>query len=68
MSDLLSVPAKKGADTDITRALSNWISSTFGTSENPVDASADVAELQKLRQAAIRPSDRGENAAIASSK
>ena len=67
MTDLLVVPAKKGSDVDLTGPLTNWIKSTFGA-ENGADSVSDIASFQKLRQTAIRPGDRGENAALACSK
>jgi len=66
MTDLLVVPAKKGSDVDLTGPLTNWIKSTFGA-ENGADSVSDIASFQKLRQTAIRPGDRGENAALACS-
>jgi len=61
MTELLAVHPKKTADIDIARPLSNWISSTFGSSDDPIDASSDVEEFQRLRQAVARLSDTGEN-------
>ena len=67
MTDLLVIPTKKGSDVDLTGPLTNWIKSTFGASDS-AESVADIAAFQKLRQAAIRPGDRGENAALACSK
>lgn len=67
MTELLNVPAKKGADVDTSGPLASWIKSTFGASDSAQNI-GDVAEFQKLRQAAVRPSDRGENAAQACAK
>ena len=66
MTELLVIPPKKGSEVDMTGPLTNWIRSTFGSSED--SAALDVAEFQRLRSAAIRPSDRGENAALACAK
>ena len=68
MTELLAVHPKKTADIDIARPLSNWISSTFGSSDDPIDASSDVEEFQRLRQAVARLSDTGENGLSSLSK
>ena len=67
MTDVLIVPPKKASDVDTSGPLTNWIKSTFGAADSAENVS-DVAEFQKLRQAAIKPSDRGDNAAQASAK
>jgi hypothetical protein len=51
----------------MTGPLTNWIKSTFGASDS-AESVADIAGFQKLRQAAVRPGDRSENAALACSK
>ena len=58
-TELLQVPPKKGSDVDMTGPLGNWIKSAFGSADSPADVS-DVAELQKLRVAAVKSGDRGE--------
>jgi hypothetical protein len=42
------------------RPLKNWINATFSNSERPIDVTASLAELQKLRQKAIRLNELGE--------
>ena len=61
------MPPKKGSDVDLTGPLTNWIKSTFGSSDSS-ESLGDIAEFQKLRQNAIRPGDRGESAANANTR
>ena len=68
MTELLAVYPKKTSDVDIARPLSNWISSTFGSSDDPIDASSDVEEFQRLRQAVATFSGSWENGLTAISK
>ena len=68
MTELIAVQPKKTSDVDMKRPLSNWISSTFGSSDEPVNASGDVEEFQKLRQAVARPGDSYEHNLIAANK
>ena len=68
MSELLTVPLKRGSDLDVARPLSRWIGSTFSTSDNPVDVSSSVAELNKMRQSVARLTDRGEAGLMAAAK
>jgi len=60
MTELLSVPLKRASDIDVTRALKNWISATFSSSERPINVTNALDELQKLRQKAIRLNELGE--------
>ena len=68
MTELIAVQPKKTSDVDMKRPLSNWISSTFGSSDEPVNASGDVEEFQKLRQGVSRPGDSYEHNLIAANK
>ena len=61
MTELLPIHPKKTSDVELTRPIANWISSTFGSSDDPVDARSDIEELHKLRQAIARPGDSAEN-------
>ena len=60
MTELLSLPLKRASDIDVTRALKNWIAATFSSSERPIDVTVPLAELQKLRQKAVRLNELGE--------
>jgi len=60
MTELLAVPLKRASDIDITRPLKTWINATFSNAERPLDVSAALAELQRLRQKAVRLNELGE--------
>ena len=53
-SYLLSVPIKRASDIDVSKPLKNIISSTYSTSDAPVNIKERLSDLQKLRQAAIK--------------
>ncbi len=67
-SDLLWVPLKKTSDIDVSKPLRNLIASTYSSSDAPVQMGDKLKEFQKLRQGAIRTSERGEAAAQAIAK
>ena len=53
-SYLLSVPIKRASDIDVSKPLKNIISSTYSTSDAPVNIKERLSDYQKLRQAAIK--------------
>ena len=55
-SYLLFVPIKRASDIDVSKPLKNIISSTYSTSDAPVNIKERLSDLQKLRQAAIKAS------------
>ncbi len=67
-SDLLWVPLKKTSDIDVSKPLRNLIASTYSSSDAPIQMGDKLKEFQKLRQGAIRTSERGEAAAQAIAK
>ncbi len=67
-SDLVWVPLKKTSDIDISKPLRNLVKSNYSSSDAPVNVDDKTRELQKLRQAAIRTSERGEAAGVAIAK
>ena len=68
MTELLTVPLKRGSDVDLVRPLTRWIQSTFSSADQPEDVNGSVTELNKMRQSVAKLSDRGEAGLIASSK
>ena len=68
MTELLSIPLKRATDIDLQRPLKNWINATFSNAERPLDVSAALAELQRLRQKAVRLNELGEAGLINFSK
>ena len=68
MTDIITVPLKRGIDVDLVRPMSRWIASTFSTADNPVDVSSSINELNKMRQIVARLSDRGEAGLLAAAK
>ena len=66
MCELLTVPLKRGSDVDLVRPLTRWVSSNYNTTENPIDASLAVAELNQMRQNVVKLTDRGERGLLVS--
>ena len=60
MTEILSVPMKKGNDVDITKPLKNLIATTYSTADKPEDFTDAISDLQKLRNAATKNPDRSE--------
>jgi len=60
MTELLTVPLKKGSDVDVVKPLKNLIASTYSTADKPEDYTDALSELTKLRQLSVRNIDRTE--------
>ena len=60
MTEILSVPMKKGNDIDVTKPLKNLIATTYSTADKPEDFTDAISDLQKLRNAATKNPDRSE--------
>ena len=68
MTEILTVPLKRGTDIDLLRPLTRWIAATFSTAETPVDCTSSISELHKMRQGVARLTERGEAGVLAASK
>ena len=60
MTEVLSVPMKKGNDIDVTKPLKNLIATTYSTADKPEDFTDAISDLQKLRNCATKNPDRSE--------
>jgi len=67
MTYLLTVPLKRGSDTDVIGPLKRWIQATFGASDTPEDIGASLASLHKMRQGVVKLTERGESGLISTS-
>jgi len=61
MTYLLTVPLKRGSDTDVIGPLRRWIQATFGSSDTPEDIAESLLTLQKMRQGVVKLTERGES-------
>ena len=68
MTEILTVPLKRGTDIDLLRPLTRLIAATFSTAESPVDCTSSISELHKMRQGVARLTERGEAGVLAASK
>lgn len=57
MSELLSVPQKKGEGTDLARALRSFLQAAASDADAPVEWTGAAAQLANMRTAALRSSD-----------
>lgn len=53
MTCLINIPLKKGYDVDLVKPLNNLISSYYSSSENQIDVSVPIEQLNKLRQSCV---------------
>jgi len=60
MTELISVPLKKPSEVDLVKPLKTLISSTYSTADQPADHSDAISEMQRLRVAATKATDRTE--------
>jgi hypothetical protein len=67
-NDLLCVPLKRASDIDVSKPLRNLIQSVYSTSDAPVNMKERLAEMQKLRQTAIKATGSGEGMANVTAK
>ena len=63
MSELLSVPLKRGSDIDLISPLTKWISSNYGEQQ---DATIPISEINHMRQSIIKLTDRNEHGLLVS--
>ena len=68
MTEILTVPLKRGTDVDLLRPLTRWIAATFSTADSPIDCTSSISELHKMRQGVARLTDRGEAGLLATAK
>merc|ERR1719309_247568 len=60
MTELLTVPLKRGSEVDLGGPLTRWIQSTFSSEDHPADISASVSALSKMRSGVVKLTERGE--------
>lgn len=53
MTCLINIPVKKGYEVDLVKPLNNLIQSYYSSSENQIDVSAPIEQLNKLRQSCV---------------
>lgn len=53
MTCLINIPVKKGYEVDLVKPLKNLISSYYSSSDNQVDVSGPIEQLNKLRQSCV---------------
>jgi len=58
MTELLTVPLKKGSEVELIKPLKNLISSTYSTADKPEDYTDALSELHRLRQFSVRNLER----------
>jgi len=66
--DLLWVPLKRASDIDVSKPLKTLIQSTYSNAEVPAAIQDKLKEFQKLRQNAVRATDKSEASANAIAK